>query len=121
MVLEVSVHIGLPPLFVSCDEAETSWQKPRWGRAAHCGSLSGKGPLLTRVMNILFSVGGSVCGVQLGNLAGRSMLLRTDSECSADSRHFQFTLCFTPVFEALSSYLPAFAVPAASCSASPTQ
>lgn len=116
-----SYWVGLPPVFVSCDEAETSWQKPRQGRAAHCGSLNGKSPLLTRLMNILFSVGGSVWGVQVGNHAGRSMLLRTDSESSAASGHFQFTLCFTPVFEVLSSYLPAFMVPAASCSASPTR
>lgn len=94
--------------------ADTSWLS----RDAHDSSLSGESSVLTRVMNTLFSVGGSVWGLQVGNLAGRSLLLRTDSERSAVSRHFQFTLCFTPLFEALSSYLPASAVPAASCSAS---
>lgn len=83
--------------------------------------MNGEGPVLTLVMNTLFSVGGSVWGLQVGKLAGRSLLLRTDSEHSAVSWHFQFTLCFTPVFEALSSYLPASAVPVASCSASPTR
>lgn len=73
--------------------ADTSWLS----RDAHDSSLSGESSVLTQVMNTLFSVGGSVWGLQVGNLAGRSLLLRTDSAFSSLSAFPVHTLLHASV------------------------